>query len=144
MVSPRPSWVSPRPSMIVWPPSSRMPTSNDTRVRVEGFSKIMASVLPASGLSWPPFARAFFIALPLSRIWRSVLGSTWSRSRKCFGVAMALLGGLGGFERHGGLAEKVDAFVEGGFVGDQRREDADHVLARGRHQQAERLQRVDH
>jgi hypothetical protein len=51
MVSPRPSCVSPRPSMIVWPPSSRMPTSNDTRVRVEGFSKIMASVLPPNGLS---------------------------------------------------------------------------------------------
>ncbi len=27
-----------------------MPTSNDTRVRVDGFSKIIASVLPASGL----------------------------------------------------------------------------------------------
>ena len=27
-----------------------MPTSNDTRVRVEGFSKIIASVLPSSGL----------------------------------------------------------------------------------------------
>ena len=64
MVSPRPSWVSVRPSMIVWPPSSRMPTSNDTRVRVEGFSKIMASVLPPNGLSCPPLARAFFIALP--------------------------------------------------------------------------------
>ena len=64
MVSPRPSWVSPRPSMIVWPPSSRMPTSNDTRVRVEGFSKIMASVLPPNGLSCPPLSRAFFIALP--------------------------------------------------------------------------------
>ena len=38
--------------------------SNDTRVRVEGFSKIIASVLPASGRPWPPFARAFFIALP--------------------------------------------------------------------------------
>ena len=41
-----------------------MPTSNDTRVRVEGFSKIMASVLPPNGLSWPPLSRAFFIALP--------------------------------------------------------------------------------
>ena len=64
IVSPRPSWVSVRPSMIVWPPSSRMPTSNDTRVRVEGFSKIIASVLPPNGLSWPPLARCFFIALP--------------------------------------------------------------------------------
>ncbi len=31
------------------PPSWRMPTSNETRVRVLGFSKISASVLPASG-----------------------------------------------------------------------------------------------
>jgi hypothetical protein len=35
--------------MIVSPPSWRMPTSKETRVRVEGFSKIIASVLPASG-----------------------------------------------------------------------------------------------
>src|SRR5918993_5846681 len=134
MVSPRPSWVSPRPSMIVWPPSSRMPTSNDTRVRVEGFSKIMASVLPPNGLSWappfgPPFSRAFFIALPRSRIWRRVFGSTWSRSRKCFGLAIAS-GGLGArFEGLRGLRQDVDALVEGRLVGDQRREDAHDVLA---------------
>ena len=30
-----------------------MATSNDTRVRVDGRSKIIASVLPASGRSWP-------------------------------------------------------------------------------------------
>ena len=45
-----------------------MPTSKDTRVRVEGFSKIMASVLPASGFSWPPLTRAALNALPRSRI----------------------------------------------------------------------------
>src|SRR4029077_8359366 len=149
MVSPRPSWVSVRPSMIVWPPSSRMPTSNDTRVRVDGFSKIMASVLPPNGLSCPPLERAFFIALPRSRIWRSVLGSTWSRSRKCLGSAMTLLGGLigtlsRGLERLSGLAQDVDALVERRLVGDQRREDANHVLAGRRHQQPERLQAVDH
>src|SRR5882672_8152163 len=149
MVSPRPSWVSVRPSMIVWPPSSRMPTSNDTRVRVDGFSKIMASVLPPSGLSCPPLERAFFIAVPRSRIWRSVLGSTWSRSRKCLGSAMTLLGGLGctlgaGLERLGGLLEDGDTLVERRLVGDQRREQADHVLAGDRHQHAERQQAIDH
>src|SRR6201987_3029434 len=144
MVSPRPSWVSVRPSMMVWPPSSRMPTSNDTRVRVEGFSKIMARVLPANGCSWPPLARCFFIALPRSRIWRRVFGSTWSRSRKCLGTAMASLGGLGRFERHRRLAEDVDALVERRLVGDQRREDADQVLARRRHQEPERLQAIPH
>src|SRR5262245_30075649 len=148
MVSPRPSWVSVRPSMMVWPPSSRMPTSNDTRVRVDGFSKIIASVLPASGLSLPPFARAFFMALPVSGIWRSVLASTWSRSRKCLGVPMTLLGGLAGtlgcLERLRGLLQNADAFVEGGLVGDQGGKDANHVLSRDRHQHAERHQPVDH
>ena len=37
-------------SMIVSPPSWRMPTSKETRVRVEGLSKIIASTLPSSGL----------------------------------------------------------------------------------------------
>src|ERR1700740_3430816 len=60
MVSPRPSCVSVRPSMMVWPPSSRMPTSNDTRVRVDGFSKIMASVLPPNGFSVPPIGTCLF------------------------------------------------------------------------------------
>src|SRR5688500_5709340 len=32
-----------------WPPSCQVPTSNDTRVRVEAFMKIMASDFPASG-----------------------------------------------------------------------------------------------
>src|SRR5581483_11363525 len=144
MVSPRPSCVSVRPSMIVWPPSSRMPTSNDTRVRVDGFSKIIASVLPASGLSWPPLARAFFIAFPLSRIRRSVAGSTWSRSRKCLGAAMASRGLGARFEGLRGLRQYLHALVEHGLLGDQRREDADHVLARGRNEQTERLQLVHH
>src|SRR6478736_1891266 len=145
IVSPRPSCVSVRPSMIVWTPSSRMPTSNDTRVRVEGFSKIMASVLPASGWSCPPLDRAFFIALPRSRIWRSVFGSTWSRSRKCLGVAMELLGGFRrSLECLCGLLENRDAFVERRLVGDQRREDADDVLAGRRDQKPQRLQLVHH
>ena len=38
-----------------------MPTSKDTRVRVEGFSKIIASVLPSSGFLpfWCAFSFAF-------------------------------------------------------------------------------------
>jgi hypothetical protein len=35
------------------PPSWTTPTSNDTRVRVDGFSKIIATVLPANGIAWP-------------------------------------------------------------------------------------------
>ena len=40
MVSPRPSCISAPVSMMDSPPSWRMPTSNDTRVRVEGLSLI--------------------------------------------------------------------------------------------------------
>jgi hypothetical protein len=40
---------------IVPPPSWRIATSNETRVRVDGFSKIIARVLPASGRSRRPF-----------------------------------------------------------------------------------------
>ena len=51
-------------SMIVSPPSSRMPTSKETRVRVDGLSKIIASVLPSSGRSlrrWPRRAASRFM-----------------------------------------------------------------------------------
>src|SRR6185295_11472752 len=41
MVSPRPSCISAPVSMMDSPPSWRMPTSNDTRVRVDGRSKII-------------------------------------------------------------------------------------------------------
>src|SRR6202035_3430726 len=64
MVSPRPSCISAPVSMIDSPPSWRMPTSNETRVRVEGFSKIIASVLPSSGFGG--FSPGFFFAFSLS------------------------------------------------------------------------------
>ena len=52
--------------MMASPPSWRMATSNDTRVRVEGRSKIIASVLPASGrsASGPGFRRPSWRARP--------------------------------------------------------------------------------
>ena len=46
--SPRESWSSSERSTTGWPPSSWMPTSNDSRVRVEGFWKISATLRPAS------------------------------------------------------------------------------------------------
>ena len=46
--SPRESWSSSERSTTGWPPSSWTPTSNDSRVRVEGFSKISATLRPAS------------------------------------------------------------------------------------------------
>ena len=42
--SPRESWRSSVRSTIGWPPSSVIPVSNDTRVRVDGFWKISATV----------------------------------------------------------------------------------------------------
>ena len=42
------------------PPNCAMPTWNDTRVRVDDFSKIIAMVLPASGVYFlPRFCMAF-------------------------------------------------------------------------------------
>src|SRR6478736_4543589 len=46
-VSPRPSWSSPWARCSASPPSWLMPTSNETRVRVEALWKIIPSVLPA-------------------------------------------------------------------------------------------------
>ena len=47
--SPRPSWVSRGDRNRAWPPNCAIPTSKDTRVRVEDFSKIMPSVRFFSG-----------------------------------------------------------------------------------------------
>ena len=48
MVSPRPSWSSVDEITSGCAPSSATPTSNDTRVRVDGFSKISATERPWS------------------------------------------------------------------------------------------------
>ena len=50
MVSSRPSWDIRPSTMTGWAPSWRMPTSKDSRVRVEFFSKMTATVLPANGV----------------------------------------------------------------------------------------------
>ena len=47
--SPRDSCVSPRLRLIAMPPSWFIPASNDTRVRVDAFSKTIASVRSRSG-----------------------------------------------------------------------------------------------
>ncbi len=47
--SPRASWVSPMFSTMDAPPSWKMPASNETRVRVELFSKTIASMRSTSG-----------------------------------------------------------------------------------------------
>ena len=47
--SPLPSWMSFEDRNIMEPPSSRTPTSKDTRVLVDDFVKIIAQVCPANG-----------------------------------------------------------------------------------------------
>jgi hypothetical protein len=49
MGSARPSWLSPVVRCTTLPPSWYMPASKLTRVRVDAFSKIIASVRSASG-----------------------------------------------------------------------------------------------
>src|SRR6185369_15749075 len=148
MVSPRPSWVSVRPSMIVWPPSSRMPTSNDTRVRVDGFSKIIASVLPASGLYSPFGGAPFLYALPSARISRSVRVSKRSRSRKWRGVLPSLPGmsaclalRLLAAQVGAGRLDHGDRLGDVLRLDDERRQDAHHVVAGGGREQAARAER---
>ena len=46
--SPRAICSSPERSTIGWPPSSNTPASNDSRVRVDGFSKTSATERPSS------------------------------------------------------------------------------------------------
>ncbi len=50
-----PRWISPGRRYCAWPPSSVMPASKLMRVRVDGCSKIIASVRPSrKGVSGPP------------------------------------------------------------------------------------------
>src|SRR5215510_6424982 len=80
MVSPRPSCISWPVSRMASPPSWRMAMSKETRVRVDGLSKIMASVRPSSGFG-PSWRRAFMARLA-SIIPRSSCGGMSIRSRK--------------------------------------------------------------
>ena len=78
--SPREICRSPERRTIGWPPSSKTPASNDSRVRVDGFSKTSATDRPSSGLASSGCA---FIAAA-----RSIRASSSSRassvpSRKC-------------------------------------------------------------
>ena len=80
--SPRPSWVSRGDRKMLAPPNCVMATSNDTRVRVEDFSKIIPSVLPRMML-WrsPRFCIAFSsMARAISRF--SSAGDKSSKVRK--------------------------------------------------------------
>src|SRR5262249_6362957 len=106
-----------------------MPTSKETLVRVDGFSKISASDLPTR--DWGAVRRVRLHSLPISRMRLSSPESSRSRSRKCRCAAMscslaeAFGGGLDHGQRLIGLA----------FGDDERRQEANHVLARAHGQE---------
>jgi len=93
IVSPRPSCMSPAEMSSDSPPSCRMPTSKETRVRVEGRWKISAMIFPASRavVSCVPLlrpARPAFIAFASLRMMRKSAPSKSERSRKCLGAPL--------------------------------------------------------
>src|SRR5690606_41745217 len=78
--------------MIVSPPSWRIATSKDTRVRVDAFSKIMARTLPSYGLGTASPAFNFaFRTFASSRMPRRSAADNVERSRKWRGVVMICL-----------------------------------------------------
>src|SRR5690606_2103596 len=121
--------------MIVSPPSCRIPTSNDTRVRVEAFSKIMARTLPSKGLlpGSPAFSLAFR-SFASSRMPRSSAADNVERSRKWRGVVIICLclacchfSGAG--YRLGGIPDAQQRFLDLVFRHRQRGKKAQDVIA---------------
>src|SRR5690606_5726356 len=134
MVSLRPSCISEPVSMIVSPPSWRMPTSKDTRVRVEGFSKIIASTLPANGFSIAPAFRRALRALASSIIARSSEAGTAERSIKCLiplslaMISRCLAGRICSCEPFDRRFDALQCFARFFRRRDQRRKQADDIV----------------
>src|SRR5579872_1904690 len=132
MVSPRRRCISSPVNRIVSPPSSRMATSKETRVRVDGRSKIIASTLPASGRGAVWLRRTRFSRSLSSRMRRRAGASISARSRKWRTIASP--GGPGRhrlLEGDEGTIEAIDRFVDLGFADIERRQQADDILAGG-------------
>src|SRR5690606_33658921 len=120
---------------IVSPPSCRIPTSKDTRVRVEAFSKIMARTLPSNGFAVgsPAFSFAFRSFASL-RTPRSSAADNVERSRKWRGVVimclcLACCRLVRGRYRLGGLADAIERFLDIVFRRGQRRQKAQNIVA---------------
>ena len=129
-----------------------MANSNETRVRVDGFSKIIARVRPASGreAGWPDF----LYPRATSSICRSADGSTWRRSRKWRGSELSRSEPSPELDATERPAHFAATWMSAGrqrraprrimshrggnvLVGDhQGRDEADHVVASGDTQQA--------
>src|SRR5919202_2541295 len=65
-----------------WPPSWYIPTSKETRGRLEGFWKTIASVFPKSGLKGMRDLRSIFSFRASSRISRTSSGANSARVRQ--------------------------------------------------------------
>ena len=148
-VSPRPSCISCAVSRIASPPSWRMATSNETRVRVEGLSNTIASVLPASGDAFDRRARAAFIARLLSISPASTGFGMSVRSRKCrtpFAVMTPPLAGARVRLRQAraGAVDTPDRFGNFLLADDQRRQQPHHIVAGGDRDHLLGAQFVDH
>src|SRR5580698_81542 len=139
---------------MVSPPSWRIATSNDTRVRVEGRSKIIASVLPVRGLAalWPPDLILAFIARAPSIIARRSAAGTSIRSRKCRTSVIArasdflFLGvvlRMRAVKRGTSTVEPGDTFGNFLLVDNQWRQQAHDVIAGGDRDDLLRAQRID-
>src|SRR5512144_973390 len=139
MLSPRPSCEASSLNATTCPPNCRIPTSNDTRVRVEGFSKIIASVRPAS--RWVACLRERLIDNPRSRIRLSVVSSSRSMSRKCLGAVISRR-----FCRklRASVLDDAARLLDLPLADDQRGQQAHHVVARGNGQQTSFEQLADH
>ena len=141
-------------SIRVSPPSSRMPTSKETRVRVEGLSKIIARTLPASGLSvrraaaragggpsWrrrrqdPPQLGGRQSAEVEKMLWRGAARSVIMQPPSGAGTAAEIRRRR---PRAAGQASAISASVD-----DQRRQQAHDVVAGRDHQEMMRPRRGD-
>src|SRR5688500_19256212 len=113
-----------------------MPTSNETRVRVDGFSKIMPRILPGRlGVGWPAARAALSAAArpSTSRSSAAVRSETMRRSRFFMLPPPAPASGPG--PRRGGRArrqhalEDAERLVEVIAAHGERRHEADDVGA---------------
>src|ERR1043166_2829233 len=115
------------------PPNSRIPTSNETRVRVEDLENTKAQIWPASGwLSWLP--RCFLIRTVSARICSMSARPSFSRLKRCFIPTLWQSGGHG--------FNDFQSFFRLGLPQVQRREKPQNLRPGRDHQQPRRMQQV--
>src|SRR3990170_3896013 len=128
-----------------------MATSKETRVRVEGFSKIMASTAPRCSLRFFGTRPLRFIAAALSMMARSALRSSASISMKCLRDMDVSTAGQSGvsqraaFQGDASGIEFAAGQVDLRLAHDERRQEAHDIVA-GLHRQhllgAQRLEEL--